>query len=1330
MASCTNCGSPLPADGAECPNCTTQVLSAKRSLPEISGYKILSRIGEGGMGAIYLAEETSLGRRVAIKVIAEKVAPGGQAHARFAREARALATVEHANVVRVYSFGEVAGQPFLAMEYIDGETLADRIRRLDRLPVEEAVRFTREILVALEAAWEKGIVHRDIKPSNVLIDRRGNVHVADFGLAKLQVADDMHLTQSGHVVGTPYYVAPEQAQGKPTDFRADIYSTGILLYEMLAGERPFEGTTPFTVVAKHINEPLPSIRSKRADVPNRVARILERMTAKQAEQRPQSYEELIAAFDALLGITPKSIPKTETFSKLPRAIRTDYRTPAVISAVVILAILGGQWYRVRKMYPAVPPPNTDRRLAVAVTPFYGPDEDSAKEGRVMAALVERSITGRLGTGNVRVIGIDETKNPVRSHDAARQLGDRLGAAVVVWGEAFAVKRETEIQPYFTLVPRASSRAPAEAKESVDLKAADPVAQLTERSTPVVHVQAEAPNQIELRKTSAEGVGEMVSMLAALHALYDESNPHKALQFFDQAPKTAESLRNRAQAYIQLGDHRNAIKTLEEALALDPKNVQSRAQLADLLLLEGRFNDAARNYLAVSASGATYTTSYAVVDRGKLYVRELFQKEKELRDSGALLAVSPETGIVSRRWRMPGIIRTFAPRPDGFEIRYAADKNQTLFDTLTFQGRDFTRLPPPGGNYILRMDGMKAAWVIPQNFTAEFIGRLTDQPGHPKFRLNKKPDRAFPQTLPQLEAALRDAARHDPTQPWHLFFLGQTLFAEGRKAEAEAIWNSMLATDYPGTLYSDFAWMSKYFERLEQRGWADRMFDKAMDVRQRMLQPILFCTLIERLITVPISRLHPEQLKDPERSHLWLQRAQMLSGVTEADNYPVAAWSGFFRRHGDVSRARIEQLNAGKLARYPFNFMSLYTRLDYTLYALVATAVGFIGSLILIFKRADDFEIKHELRALFGSWRARARWFPFIVGAVVAAVLIVGSGLAVGVSWSKPAGVGLVAVALIFFGYAMRVQTRASLIYRRLSTEHRIVLVVLFVLFFASVLTANHARKTIDSLSELPIGFQDSLGHPVLIADLEARLAKSHAPELQYFAAVANQLGGRPEAARNLYSGLNDPRARRALAALNAGRSEITMPSVEEMYRACTAGVSPFKGLPPGAIAALLAGLMFLLPFLFIRPGETIAPAKAPRTRIGRAAAKIGFLIVPGSFDLLRCSAVRGAMTITLSGFAIFFGVSMVKAFPVMRSPGILTAIVVPNLPAAYPFPPDASRLDIMFAPLYASIFWPVAAVAIVALGVLHIARVPAILSLYRDEPSRETPTLISAEEPA
>jgi serine/threonine protein kinase len=554
MPFCVNCGAELPPGSAGCPNCTTQVRTKpEEALPHISGYEILQRLGEGGMGAIYLAEEKSLGRRVAIKVMAGKFSAEEQARARFAREARALATIEHANVVRVYSFGEVDGQPYLAMEYVDGETLADRIRRLGRLPVEEAVRFTREIVVGLDAAWEQGIVHRDIKPSNVLVDRRGNVHVADFGLAKArQLADDMILTQSGHVLGTPYYVAPEQAQGKATDFRADIYSTGILLFEMLAGERPFEGTTPFTVVAKHINEPLPSIRTRRPEVPSRVARIIERMTQKQPEQRPPSYAELIATFDALLGTTPRSIPRTETFSKMPRPAKTDYRVPVAFSAAVILAVIGWQAYRISKERhsPASQPVANDQRMVVAVAPFYGPDDDSAKEGRVMGALIERSITSRLGANNVRVVGIDETKEPVRSHDTARQLGERVRAAVVVWGEAFALKRETEIQPYFTLVrPQTRPEAAVTSEQnaqSADVAAAD--ASLRERSASAVRVEAEAPNQIDLRKTSAEGVGEMVSLLAAIHALYYENNAQKSLMFFDQAPRTAESLRHRASEF--------------------------------------------------------------------------------------------------------------------------------------------------------------------------------------------------------------------------------------------------------------------------------------------------------------------------------------------------------------------------------------------------------------------------------------------------------------------------------------------------------------------------------------------------------------------------------------------------------------------------------------------------------------------------------------------------------------------------------------------------------------------------------------------------------------
>jgi predicted Ser/Thr protein kinase len=272
---------------------------AADGFPPIEGYRFLRKLGEGGMGAVYLAEELTLGRRVAIKVVSAKLAQDAAARARFLREARAMATAEHPHLVRIYSFGESAGVVYIVMEYVEGDDLGERLRRLGRLPIEEALLITRQIAEALEAAAEKGIIHRDIKPGNVLIDARDHVRVADFGLAKpiATSEDEIPLTQTGLIVGTPHYLSPEQARGEKVDFRSDIYSLGILLYEMLAGAPPFRGATPVAVVAQHLNSPPPPLHESRTETPSGVVRLVEQMLEKDPGRRPQSYAALRKAIE-------------------------------------------------------------------------------------------------------------------------------------------------------------------------------------------------------------------------------------------------------------------------------------------------------------------------------------------------------------------------------------------------------------------------------------------------------------------------------------------------------------------------------------------------------------------------------------------------------------------------------------------------------------------------------------------------------------------------------------------------------------------------------------------------------------------------------------------------------------------------------------------------------------------------------------------------------------------------------------------------------------------------------------------------------------------------
>lgn len=325
---CSKCAQPVDSEAAACPHCGTSitieaaaptvnlgqegaeepssaatvVVPRPAAAPEIDGYKIVRREGAGGMGEVYLAEDITLGRKVAIKMISREFAIDTDSRARFTREARAMAKVEHPHIVRIYSFGTVGENDYLVMEFVDGEELADKIHRLGKLDTRETLRYTRQIIEALKAAWESTIVHRDMKPTNVLIDRRDQVRVVDFGLAKpLALATDKTLTTDGHILGTPHYVSPEQAKGETVDFRSDIYSVGIMVYEMLTGHRPYAGATPYALVAKHLYDPLPPLRDVLPTIDAEVVRLVEWMTAKDPNSRPASYDELLAAIDRLVG---------------------------------------------------------------------------------------------------------------------------------------------------------------------------------------------------------------------------------------------------------------------------------------------------------------------------------------------------------------------------------------------------------------------------------------------------------------------------------------------------------------------------------------------------------------------------------------------------------------------------------------------------------------------------------------------------------------------------------------------------------------------------------------------------------------------------------------------------------------------------------------------------------------------------------------------------------------------------------------------------------------------------------------------------------------------
>lgn len=263
-------------------------------------YRLDGKLGSGGMSTVYLATDLTLERQVAVKVLHREMSGQPDQEERFRREARAVAQLSHPNVVAVIDAGEDHGRPYIVFEYVPGETLKQRIERLGRLPLDEAAAYAIEIGRGLQAAHALNMVHRDVKPQNVLIDPEGRAKVTDFGIALSLDSDG--LTKTGRVLGTTDYVSPEQAMGKEIDARSDIYSLGIVLYEMLIGDVPFKAETVVGVAMKHVNEEVPDVQRRRPGVSSALAAVVDRATQKEPRKRYPDVAAMVADLEAALEV--------------------------------------------------------------------------------------------------------------------------------------------------------------------------------------------------------------------------------------------------------------------------------------------------------------------------------------------------------------------------------------------------------------------------------------------------------------------------------------------------------------------------------------------------------------------------------------------------------------------------------------------------------------------------------------------------------------------------------------------------------------------------------------------------------------------------------------------------------------------------------------------------------------------------------------------------------------------------------------------------------------------------------------------------------------------
>jgi serine/threonine-protein kinase len=407
---CKACAAPIFAAGRS----PEQPPAAAEALPErIGGYRIDAMLGRGGMGAVYKGWDESLHRYVAIKVLPGEYGRDAAARDRFLVEARALARLVHPNITQVFAAGSEGDRPYFAMEFVDGPSARDLLREHGRIEPAEAVRIVKGVSQGLQHAQRSDIVHRDVKPGNILIASDGTPKITDFGLAKL-VKEDLQLTATGMVMGTPSYISPEQAKGERSDFRADIYSLGVTLYELVMGRPPFQADSAMTMLMKHISEPVRfPVASREAAVPPVMTGVIRRMMAKTPDARYLSYEHLITELDQIEArvraqaqqAAEAPVPAPVTYSSAAGGQRgASWWMLAAVAAAAGVLYLGFSG-RDAPQPPSVadhPPPRPSATPRVAAPPEAAPAE--APAGRPADLAVAQSFVEILDVDRVRVFG--------------------------------------------------------------------------------------------------------------------------------------------------------------------------------------------------------------------------------------------------------------------------------------------------------------------------------------------------------------------------------------------------------------------------------------------------------------------------------------------------------------------------------------------------------------------------------------------------------------------------------------------------------------------------------------------------------------------------------------------------------------------------------------------------------------------------------------------------------------------------------------------------------------------------------------------------------------
>jgi len=430
---CGKCAAPLPSleEISASPTKTLEKVPDElaRGTTFVTRYEVIEELGKGGMGDVYRVFDKKMEEEVALKLIKPEVSSDKKTIERFRNELKVARKIAHRNVCKMYDLGEERGTHYITMEYVSGKSLKSMIGMMGQLSAGQVVFIAKQVCEGLAEAHRLGVVHRDLKPSNIIIDRKGNPRILDFGIARS--LSTKGLTGPGKIIGTPEYMSPEQVEGKEVDQRSDIYSLGVILFEMMTGRLPFKGDTPLSIALKHKTEEAPGPRQYNAQIPEGVSQLILRCMKKNKDKRYQDANELLSELIKIekgVSTVERVVPGRRRTPS--REITVTFRKPwAVIAVIIAISVVVGVAFLYFRREVPVPPSAETKMLAILPFENLGPVED-----KYFADGITEEITSRLSTlHGLGVISRTSANQYIKTDKTTRHIGQELGVDYILEG---------------------------------------------------------------------------------------------------------------------------------------------------------------------------------------------------------------------------------------------------------------------------------------------------------------------------------------------------------------------------------------------------------------------------------------------------------------------------------------------------------------------------------------------------------------------------------------------------------------------------------------------------------------------------------------------------------------------------------------------------------------------------------------------------------------------------------------------------------------------------------------------------------------------------------